>query len=75
MEPIEQFTASAIPVDTVLLLSFYVLVGIYVIFSIIFHYHWRAYAIDDKVTTYTLSAYYFITVPIVLVMIILQFIL
>lgn len=57
-----------IPLETIEILSFYFITGIYVIFSAVFYYHWNAYSSDKKVTTITLLAYFTSTIPLLIVM-------
>jgi len=55
-----------LPVDDLITLGFYFTVIIYIIFSIVFHYHWREYSIDTKVTKTTIFFYFVTTIPLIL---------
>lgn len=57
-----------IPIETIEILAFYLITGIYVIFSAIFYYHWDAYGSDKKITTITIIAYFASTLPLLIVM-------
>lgn len=69
-----QLQAIDLPLETILLFIFYLVLGIYAVFSAILYYHWRAYATDAKVTAYTLMTYFGTTVPLFIIMGILVFI-
>lgn len=58
----------SIPIETVMLLSFYIVLGIYAIFSAILYYHWQTYATDAKVSGLTLTLFFILTVPFLVVM-------
>ncbi len=62
-----QFSTS-ISLHDIVLLTFYIVTGLYVIFSAVLYYHWREYATDAKVTAYTLTAYFATTIPLIVVM-------
>lgn len=66
-----QFTLSTGSLHTLVMLVFYVVAGIYTIFSGILYYHWHTYSSDTKVSVYTLTAYFGTTLPLLLVMFIL----
>lgn len=59
---------NTLPIGTVTALGFLLLMMIYIVFSLILHYHWKTYATDDKVSKLTIWAYVFITVPLVIIM-------
>jgi hypothetical protein len=63
-----QFATLNVSAHTLVLLVFYIVTGVYTIFSGILYYHWREYATDPKVTAYTLIAYFALTLPLILVM-------
>jgi uncharacterized protein (UPF0333 family) len=52
--------------QTTIELLFLVMLGFYVIYTAVLYYHWSSYGSDLKVTTYTLSTYFLITVPIII---------
>jgi hypothetical protein len=56
-------------------IGFYLFLMFYVVFSAILYYHWKEYSVDEKVTRITLIFYFSTTVPLLLVMGILTFIL
>jgi len=57
------------------LLVFYLVLAIYVIFTGIFYYHWQAYSTDKRATYLTYVTYAVTTVPLVLMMAVITFIL
>lgn len=70
--PIILFTD--IPLTTVTNLTFYVLLGIFAIFTIVMYYHWVSFATDKAVSRITLLAYMIMTLPLLLTMASLLFI-
>jgi hypothetical protein len=59
---------SIVPLGTIVSLSFYLIVGAYIIYSVILFYHWKNYGTDVKVTTVTLVTYLATTVPLIVIM-------
>lgn len=55
-------------------IGFYLFLMFYVVFSAILYYHWKEYSVDEKVTRITLIFYFSTTVPLLLAMGILTFI-
>lgn len=74
MENFADITSFALPLETVTQLAFYFVAGMYVIFTAILYYHWRTYGTDAKVTTLTLGLYAVTTLPLILIMGIMLFI-
>ena len=64
----ENIPSLPIPVDLITTIIFLVSVIIYVIFTIIFYYHWQNYSIDKTATIQTYFAYFMITVPLLALM-------
>lgn len=60
--------APTLPVGDIATLAFYVIIGIYVIFTGVLYYHFHTYTSDIKVATATYIAYFAITVPLIVVM-------
>ncbi len=56
------------PLDLVTSLGFYLMLLFYIIFSAIFHYHWKEYATEETVTRTTLTLYCSTTVPLLLIL-------
>jgi len=56
------------PIETVVMLVFYLILGIYALFSAILYYHWKTYGTDSKVTGLTLILYFATTVPLLVIM-------
>jgi len=61
-------------IDTLVILSFCAILCIYVIFSAILYYHWKSYSTDGKVSGLTLGIYFFTTVPLLIIMAIITYI-
>ena len=57
--------AILIPWKTIVALSFYVLLMIYTLFTIILLYHWQNYSVSKSATTQTYVAYFTISLPLV----------
>ncbi len=55
-----------IPFHNLALLGFYLVTIVYLVFTIIFYYHWSQYSMDLKVTTLTYVLYAITTIPLVL---------
>lgn len=68
MLDLSQFTSTSIPIHEIVLGIFYVVVGMYAIFSAVLYYHWKEYATDPKVTVYTLVTYFATTLSLILIM-------
>ena len=69
-----EFEALTLPLDSVITLSLYFIIGVYAIFTAILYYHWNTYGTDKKVTALTLIAYFVTTIPLLLAMTIISFI-
>lgn len=68
MSDLSSLTNHPLPIHEVVTLVFYIVTGIYTIFSGILIYHWREYATDAKVTTYTLITYFATSIPLIIIM-------
>jgi hypothetical protein len=55
------------------LLFFYLTAFVYIIYSVILHYHWTQYGTNKAVTWITLASYGLATVPLLLIMAALAF--
>jgi hypothetical protein len=49
-------------------LFFYAILAAYIIFTLVLHYHWAAYASDVKALTVTYVTYLAITIPLLITM-------
>lgn len=67
-------TAANISIETATLVGFYVLLGIYCIFGAILYYHWDAYATDTGVMRLTLILFFSTTIPLLIIMGLMTFI-
>lgn len=65
MENIASFT---VPLSAIAHITFYILVIAYVIFTVVFYYHWQNYSVDKKATLQTYLAYFVITLPLLSIM-------
>lgn len=52
----------------VALLVLLVILAMYIIYSVIFYYHWDKYAVDGKVKDITISLYFLSTVSLLIIM-------
>jgi uncharacterized membrane protein YidH (DUF202 family) len=68
MEGMDPFATTGFSLQSIVQLVFLILLGVYLLFTIILYYHWREYGIDKKVTSYTLITYFTTTVPLLLIM-------
>ncbi len=57
-----------LPIKDLLTLCFYLVAMFYIIFSIIFYYHWREYSVDVKVTKITLIFYWTTTISLMIIL-------
>lgn len=60
--------APSLPTGDFATLVFYIVIGIYAIFTAVLYYHWHTYTSDIKMSTATYIAYFAITVPLIIVM-------
>lgn len=65
MENIPAFT---FPLSIIAHIAFYLLVITYVIFTVVFYYHWQSYSMDKKATLQTYLAFFIITIPLLAIM-------
>lgn len=63
-----QISFEQLPLHSTALLVFYLVVGFYVIFSAVLYYHWDTYATDNRVTGTTLIIYALSTIPLLIIM-------
>ena len=68
MADINQLGVSAIPIELITTLGFYIIAGLYVLFTAVFYYHWKTYSTDEKVTNLTYVLYFITTLPLIIVM-------
>lgn len=62
------FSITAFPIETIISLGFYSVAGMFTIFSAILYYHWNAYSTDVGVTKLTLILYFSTTIPLLIIM-------
>lgn len=68
MADFSQLSTISFSVDMIVQAVFYLILGIYAVFSGILYYHWSSYGTDIKVTTYTFIVYFFTTIPLFVIM-------
>lgn len=68
MQDFSQIKSINLPIDTLVMLVFYFILGLYAVFSAILYYHWKNYGTDGKVTGLTLILYFTTTIPLLIVM-------
>ncbi len=64
----ENIPSLSLPFDVITTVIFYVAVIIYVVFTIVFYYHWQNYSVDKSATIQTYLAYFIITIPLLVLM-------
>lgn len=62
------FDSASLPIGSIIDLGFLIIVAIYIIFSAILYYHWQEYSVDAKITKLTLTSYFTITIPLILLL-------
>jgi hypothetical protein len=55
-----------LPLHSIILLMFYLITGLYTVFTIIMYYHWNEYSTDSTMSRVTLFLYLGTTVPLLL---------
>lgn len=65
--PLESITLNA-SLGDVALFFFYIVLAMYVVFTIIFLYHWRQYSSNTGITTLTFVAFAITTLPVIATM-------
>lgn len=68
MPDLNFLSSTELSLHTLVMLTLYLVIGIYTIFSSILYYHWKAYGTDTKVTAYTLIIYFSTTLPLLIIM-------
>jgi hypothetical protein len=68
MAPVSAESLITIPGAEIVQLSFYVLLGMYALYTAAFYYHWKTYSSDVRVEFLTLVAYFAITIPLLITM-------
>ncbi len=66
----ESFSAVTLPIPlhSIIVLTFYIITGLYATFSIIMYYHWNEYSTDSTMSRLTLFLYLGTTLPILLLL-------
>jgi heme/copper-type cytochrome/quinol oxidase subunit 2 len=57
-----------LPLAALAQVLFYVLLLIYIIFTVILYYHWQNYSMSKAVTAQTYIAYFVTTIPLLLIL-------
>lgn len=68
MEELQPVFQNLPGLKVILSLSYYVLLGLFALFTAIIYYHWTTYATDKVVSRFTLVAYMMFTLPFLLIM-------
>ena len=58
----------ALPIKTFITLGFYLFTIIYIVYSVIFYYHWQQYSMSKAASTATYIAYFSITLSLLILM-------
>jgi len=61
-------TTIAIPFHTLLILGFYIALGVYLIFTTILYFHWHEYSTDARVSRITALTYLSTTLPFITIL-------
>ncbi len=64
----DSLALASLPIETITSFGFYGIAGIFAIFSAILYYHWNAYSTDAGVTRLTLILYFSTTIPLLIIM-------
>ena len=70
---IPESVGSFMNLPDMIMLFFYLTAAVYIIYSVILHYHWTQYGTNKAVTWITLASYGLTTVPLLLIMAALTF--
>ncbi len=68
MEDIQPVIQELPSIKTALTLAFYLLFGLFAVFTGVIYYHWTAYTANKTVTGITLVTYMALTLPLLLIM-------
>ena len=68
MSSFSQLGSFSLPLNTVVSLALLIILGAYTIFSAVLYYHWKEYSSDSKMTGLTLILYFGTTIPLLIVM-------
>lgn len=68
MSGLGNLKAINLPMETIVMLALFLVLGIYAVFSAILYYHWKTYGTDNRVTGLTLILYFATTVPLLVIM-------
>ena len=74
MDELRQAYNTSLSLDTAVNITLLLVLVAYLIYSVILYYHWKSYSSDLKVTGMTLITYFSATVPLLIIMTILSFI-
>ncbi len=66
--PDPTFQFANFTLGTILTLIFYIIFGLYIIFTAILYYHWQTYATDKLVSRITILSFFATTLPLLLIM-------
>jgi len=66
--PETAFQFANFTLESVLSLIFYLIFGLYIIFTAILYYHWQTYATDKLVSRVTILSFFATTLPLLLIM-------
>lgn len=68
MEDFQPIAAGLPPLQTILSLAYYCMLGFFAVFTAVIYYHWTTYATDKLVSRVTLVSYMACTLPLLLIM-------
>jgi hypothetical protein len=64
----ENFSTPVLPIKTIVTLAFYVLLIMYVVFSVILYYHWQSYSMNKSATITTYVGFFGISLSLIALM-------
>jgi len=74
MGELSQVYSSNLNLDNAINITLFLVLIVYLVYSVILYYHWKSYSSDIKVTGMTLVTYLSTTIPLIIIMTILAFI-
>lgn len=61
-------TTIILPWRTIITVLFYLLVIIYVCYSVVLYYHWNTYGMEPRANTVTYITFFSLTIPLIAIM-------
>jgi heme/copper-type cytochrome/quinol oxidase subunit 2 len=74
MNDLSQIYSEYISLDNAVNITLFLVFIVYLIYSVVLVYHWKSYSTDVKITGMTLVTYFSTTIPLLIIMTILAFV-